>query len=98
MNVIKRGFETQITVAFDENIENFTEILVLFGQLNEVVITKTKEECVIKGNKLTVTLTDADTKKFSRTSAIKGSIYVNNNGVKDESDIFLIYAIDGQMG
>lgn len=47
------------------NVSNITALQIIYAQNDEVIILKTKEDCVLEDQTITTTLTQEDTLKFN---------------------------------
>lgn len=59
-----RGSTPTFTFEFDIEFNGLTALSVVFSQKEEVKVEKTLEECEVKGNQITITLTEEETLKF----------------------------------
>ncbi len=83
-----RGTTPSITFNLPFSVSTIKNCEVYFAQDDELLVTKTKNECTLSGNTLTTTLTQADTLKFDDESKVEIQIrFVFTNGSVDATQI-----------
>ena len=89
---IKRGSTPTHFFRTDISLVDAVELYVTYKQLKKTVVEKTKDDCVVESDKITVVLTQADTLKFNAKYKVEmqirpiwadGSTYPSNIMVTD---------------
>lgn len=85
---MRRGTTPTITFETDCNCTEFDLLEIAFAQADEVILTKKIKDCMIDGNKITVSLTEEETLLFDcNKNPVKMQIRAGTGTSRIASDI-----------